>query len=293
MIIVRLSGGLGNQMFQYAAGLTLAQRHGSQLLFDLEWFDAFQLHQGLELHRVFGLELPVASAEEKWGVLGWLAMPRLRKLLSRHYLRQLRPSSLAVEPYFHFWPGFKELPSDVYVDGYWQSERYFLSAEDRVRDAFRFAVPLDARNACLVQHMEATSSISLHVRRGDFAHNAQVTRVHGVDLAEYYRLAIEAIGREVADPHYFVFSDEPEWVRENLEIEAPWTLVEHNRGVDSYRDMQLMSCCKHHILANSTFSWWGGWLNPSSSKRVVAPAQWLRSSELNTDDICPAAWIRL
>lgn len=289
---MRLFGGLGNQMFQYAAGLALAQRHKTDLLFDLEWFEAFRLHQGLELPRVFGLELPAATTDDKRRVLGWVANSRLRQVISRKSLRWLCPSSLAIEPYFHFWLGFQHLPSNVYLSGYWQSYRYFSTSSNLIRHVFRFVSPLDTHSANLAREMEETTSVSLHIRRGDYVRNPRVSQVHGVDLMQYYKKAIELISRQVPNPHYFVFSDEPEWVRDNLEIAAPWTLVVHNRGADSYRDMQLMSLCRHHIIANSSFSWWGAWLNPKPDKIVVAPMQWFVNNR-PTDDLIPESWIRL
>ncbi len=287
MIIVRLSGGLGNQMFQYAAALALARAHGAQLRFDLEWFDTRQLHQGLELARVFGLELPRATASERWRVLGWVAPPFLRRALSR---RSLRLRRLGIEPHFHYWPGFCELPADVFLDGYWQSEKYFAPIADEIRQAFRFAEPLDARNAELFDEMAQRESVALHVRRGDFARDPHVRQVHGVDLNDYFCRAIEEIGARVASPHYHVFSDEPEWVREHLSIPASWTCIDQNRGRESYRDMQLMGLCRHNIIANSSFSWWGAWLNQSPGKIVIAPKKWF-VHEVNTTDLIPSEWL--
>ena len=292
MIIVRLFGGLGNQMFQYAAGLALSLKHVAELRFDLEWFDAFTLHQGLELPRVFGLDLPLATASEKRRVLGLLSEPRLRQLLSRRSLRFLRPTRFAIEPHYNFWPHFSHLPDDVYLEGYWQSERYFLPHAERVREAFTVTSQLDECNAALARQIVATTSVSVHVRRGDFARNPEVSKVHGVDLRDYYRQSIEEMGRRLDNPHYFIFSDEPEWVRSHLDIGEPWTLVCHNRGVNSYRDMQLMSLCHHHIIANSTFSWWGAWLSARADKIVCAPRQWF-VNDTPTNDLIPATWVRL
>lgn len=292
MIIVRLSGGLGNQMFQYAAGLALARAHGAQLRFDLEWFETRQLHQGLELARVFGLELPRATASERRRIMGWVAPRILCWALSRRSLRMLRPDCLGVEPHFHYWPGFRELPADVFLDGYWQSEKYFASIADEIRQAFRFAEPLDARNAELFDEMAQRESVALHVRRGDFARDPRVRQVHGVDLGDYFRRAIEEIGARVASPHYYVFSDEPEWVREHLANPASWTCIDHNRGRESYRDMQLMGLCRHNIIANSSFSWWGAWLNSSMNKIVVAPKRWFANGT-STQDLIPQSWVRL
>jgi hypothetical protein len=272
-------------MFQYAAGLALAQQHEVELRFDLEWFDAFQLHQGLELRRVFGLDIPAASNAEMRRVLGWLTVSRVRRIFSRSSLQMVRPSSLAVEPHFHYWAGFRDLPADCYIDGYWQSERYFSLVAERVREAFRFVEPLEPENEELIQEMSCVESVSLHVRRGDYVRNRNVGQVHGVDLTDYYRKAVEKIGHRIQNPHYYIFSDEPDWVRENLSLSSPFTIVEHNRGVDSYRDMQLMTHCKHYILANSSFSWWGGWLGRRQSSCIIAPGSWFNRADIDCSDI--------
>lgn len=291
MIIVRLCGGLGNQMFQYAAGLALARRHETELRLDLEWFEGNRIHQGLELPRVFALPIPEASPAEKKKVLGWLGAPWLRRVFSKPAMGALRPTHLAVEPHFHYWPGFEGLPADAYLAGYWQSERYFAVVADQIRALFRFAAPLDARSTQLARQMSVTTSVSLHVRRGDYVHNPQVRRIHGVDLTRYYQQAIDTIMDRVATPHFYVFSDEPGWVRTHLSIDASATFVDHNRGPDSYRDMQLMSLCKHHIIANSTFSWWGAWLNQDPKKIVIAPRQFFVDSAFDTKDLYCPGWL--
>lgn len=293
MIILRLSGGLGNQMFQYAAGLALARRHGAELRFDLEWFEANRLHQGLELTRVFGLQLPVASPLDRRKVLGWFANPMLRRIFSRRQLAFLRPSRLVVEPHFHYWQRFENLPANVYLDGYWQSERYFAPIADEIRRTFQFFPSMDARSSDLAQKMAAETSVSLHVRRGDFFREQRVSRVHGVDLAGYYKKAVQALIERLAKPRFYIFSDEPKWVRQHLDIACASTIVDHNSGADSYRDMQLMSLCKHHIIANSTFSWWGAWLNPNPDKIVIAPRQWFNVSCFDTRDLYPPNWLVL
>lgn len=293
MIILRLSGGLGNQMFQYAAGLALARRHGAELRFDLDWFEANRLHQGLELARVFRLKLPMASRLDRRKILGWFAYPMLRRIVSRRSLPFLRPSRFVVEPYFHYWQRFEGLPADVYIDGYWQSERYFAPISDEIRRAFQFVLPMDARSGGLAQKMASEISVSLHVRRGDFFRERRVSSVHGVDLTGYYKKAVQAFIERLANPHFYIFSDEPEWVRQHLDIASACTIVDHNHGADSYRDMQLMSQCKHHIIANSSFSWWGAWLNPNPDKIVIAPRQWFKVSYFDTRDLYPPDWIVL
>ncbi|AHB87954.1 alpha-1,2-fucosyltransferase [Thermosynechococcus sp. NK55a] len=290
MIIVRLYGGLGNQMFQYAAGLALSLRHAVPLRFDLDWFDGVRLHQGLELHRVFDLDLPRAAPSEMRQVLGSFSHPLVRRLLVRRRLRWLLPQGYALEPHFHYWPGFEALGPKAYLDGYWQSERYFSEYQDAVRAAFRFAQPLDERNRQIVEEMAACESVSLHVRRGDFVQDPVVRRVHGVDLSAYYPRAVALLMERMREPRFYVFSDDPDWVRANLKLPAPMIVIDHNRGEHSFRDMQLMSACRHHILANSSFSWWGAWLNSQPHKLVIAPKRWFNVDDFDTRDLYCSGW---
>lgn len=293
MIVVRLMGGLGNQMFQYAAGFALARRHGAPLRFDLDWFDRVHMHQGLELPRVFGLDVLRVTAAELRQTLGWLASPRMRRVFGRRRLRPLHPASFALEPHFHYWPGFASLGPVVYLDGYWQSERYFASVAAEIRERFRFLPEPDEKSRRLIAEMEGCASVSLHVRRGDYVRNAVAKRVHGVNLQSYYPAAITEIYKLVANPRFFVFSDEPDWVAAHLALPPSAILVNHNRGENSFRDMQLMSHCRHHILANSSFSWWGAWLNPRTDKIVVAPRRWFNVDDFDTRDLYCPGWIVL
>lgn len=293
MIIVHLCGGLGNQMFQYAAGLAVAWRRGSEVKFDTKWFDTAHVHQGLELRRVFGLELPEASSTDLRKVLGVCARPAVRRLVSRRLLRVLRPKALVIEPHFHYWTGIEHLPDDVYLQGYWQSEKYFSCIAGTIRQRFRFIEPLDSRNAALIDEMQSCVSVSLHIRRGDYYANPQAMRVHGVDLSEYYPAAVATMVEKTGAERFYVFSDDPQWVLEHLRLPVPYTVVDNNRGAASYRDMQLMSACRHHIIANSSFSWWGAWLNPRSDKIVIAPRRWFNVDDFDTRDLYCPGWLVL
>lgn len=277
-------------MFQYAAGLSISTLHNTGLRFDLEWFDKYFLHQGLELPRVFGLDLPRATAAETRKVLGWGSQPIIRRLVSRRRLAMLRPRNLIVEPHFHYWPNFLELPEDCYIDGFWQSERYFNKIHEKVRSAFSFPNLLDERNAALAQEMSGVQSVSLHVRRGDFSSVSSIREVHGVDLREYYKAAIREINSEMDEPHYYVFTDDPIWTQKNMNVAGKTRFVIHNRGDQSFKDMQLMMNCRYHIIANSTFSWWGAWLNPNREKIIVAPRRWFNKSGADTKDLYGRGW---
>ncbi|MDO9406427.1 MAG: alpha-1,2-fucosyltransferase [Polaromonas sp.] len=291
MIITQLIGGLGNQMFQYAAGRALALRHGTSLKVDTRGFEGYQLHQGFELQRVFAGAFDVASEADVRRVLGWRRSPTLRRLLGR-LPTSWGSSRFAAEPHFEYWKGFEDLPADCFLSGYWQSEKYFAAIADPLRADFAFRPPLEGLNHELSVRIKGVNAISMHVRRGDYASNPQTTATHGLSPPSYYAKAISFMMDRVTNPHLFVFSDDMAWVKANLELAAPHTFVSHNRGLESYNDMRLMSHCKHHIIANSSFSWWGAWLNPDAQKVVVAPKVWF-ARPINAEDLYIDGWHRL
>ena len=135
-----------------------------------------------------------------------------------------------------------------------------------------------------------TNSVSLHIRRGDYVSNQKTNQTHGTCDLDYYQRCITEIEKEVENPYFFVFSDEIEWVKENLKINHPAEYVDQNTGDKSYEDMRLMSQCKHNVIANSSFSWWGAWLNSYPDKIVFAPKRWFASDKHNTKDLIPEGW---
>lgn len=292
MIISEVIGGLGNQMFQYAAGYALADRLCVPLRLDVSRFEGYALHNGFELSRVFGIQAALASPADMEAVLGWRRWHAVRMVLTRLPWLDRSPGRMFREPRFSYSPEFEHLTGDCHLSGYWQTEKYFLRVADRIRSEFRFASPLDDLNAELAAQMARTESISIHVRRGDYASNVATTAMHGLCSIAYYKAALRLLLGRVNDPHVFVFSDDIAWVRKQLNIPCPHTIVHHNHGERSHFDMHLMSCCKHHIIANSSFSWWGAWLNPREEKVVVAPRQWF-AIPVNTVDLIPPQWIRL
>jgi hypothetical protein len=293
MIIVRLNGGLGNQMFQYAAALCLADMHRTETRFDLTWFDDYQLHQGFELVKIFGMPIPEPSETDYRRVLGWRGCRRLRPHLWRRSVRPFRPTSFVAEPHFRFWPGFHALPADVYLDGYWQSEKYFLPAADQVRSAFQFRQSLTGLNREFADRIASCNSVAVHVRRGDFARDRTINAVHGLSSLAYYEAGIRRILDRVQDPYFFLFSDDMDWVRANLHIDRPCWHADHNRGAESFNDMRLMSLCRHHIIANSSFSWWSAWLGENPAQQVIAPARWFRKEDIDTTHLLPERWTRM
>ena len=292
MVIPHIIGGLGNQMFQYAAARALALRHGAALALETADFSGYALHQGFELDRVFTLDCPIATDADERRVLGWRYPQRVRRMLRRWPHLQLGQQRLAIEPHFQYWPGVRRLAPDCYMTGYWQSERYFLDVEAQIRADFAFRQVPGGLNAELAHAIGGVTAVSLHVRRGDYASNPATTAAHGLSSLDYYAAALRHVEEHVPGAHLFIFSDDIAWVRAHMTLNLPHTFVEHNTGAESYNDMRLMSLCRHHIIANSSFSWWGAWLNNRAGKIVVAPRAWF-ARPVDTSDLIPPQWVRL
>lgn len=337
MIITRLEGGLGNQMFQYAAARRLAEKHSSSLKLDLSWFKTQQLRQ-YKL-QCFDIIEDFATEDEIEIILGNYSLSRrlfskinhklgikqssadletyqatsgiifshtyARWLLARtKYTLGLHRSDSSLykqgkyirEKHHHFDPAILEAPDDIYMDGFWQSPNYFSDIEETLRQEFRIKLPKSPLfNEIAEQIVNNNYSVSLHVRRGDMANNPETNRLHGVCNLDYYQQAIEYISGHVNQIHFFIFSDEPEWVKENLRLKFSSTLVSCYESLTDYEEMSLMSLCQHHITANSTFSWWGAWLNPNPDKLIIAPQKFFEAFayDRSVKDLYPRSWVTL
>ena len=292
VVISHIIGGLGNQMFQYAAGRALSLEYGVPLRLDVSGFAGYGLHQGFELQRVFNCPGEIAAEAEVRGILGWQYSSVIRRVVSRPGMAAFRRKGFVVEPFFSYWPDICRIPKDSYLFGYWQSDKYFQAHAPVIRADFAFKSPLADKNAELGEQIGRENAISLHVRRGDYVKNPKTTATHGLCSPEYYQSAIQYVIDRVERPSFYIFSDDPAWVRENMKIKYPSVYVDHNLGAESYNDMRLMSMCRHHIIANSSFSWWGAWLNSSTDKIVVAPKHWF-AIEKDAKDLLPQSWVRL
>ncbi len=292
MILAHVIGGLGNQMFQYAMGRALSLENSQPLLLDISDFEGYRLHQGFELQRIFNASIAIAKPSDVQHVLGWQSHPLAKPLLMRPALTGLRSKQFVVEPHFQYWPKVNGIQGDCYLTGYWQSEKYFQKHIDTIRQDFSFKLPLAGKNADSANLINEVNAVSLHVRRGDYVNNSKTNSMHGVCSLDYYQAAIEFILNRVKNPCFFVFSDDITWVKQNLKMTVRCEYIDHNQGPASHFDMQLMSICKHHIIANSSFSWWGAWLNPDPEKIVIAPQKWF-SANKNTADLLPPEWTAL
>ncbi len=290
MVVVQLRGGMGNQLFQYALGRRLAIERNVPLKLDTSRLDRDpQRRFSLDC---FSFDADIATSDDIQctkggdGIQGKLTrgLDRLKPCYRRHWVREQNLS---------FDSNVQNVPKSVYLQGYWQSERYFDVYAEVIRRDLQFREPPSSINSALAEEILQCDSVSVHIRRGDYVGNTKTNRMHGVCSEEYYRKAVDAIAAQFTSPHLYVFSDDIPWVREHLSTAHDMTYVDHNGLKNDYEDLRLMSLCRHHIIANSTFSWWGAWLNKNPSKIVIAPNKWYRSSEYESIDIVPDSWLRV
>lgn len=293
MVIVRLMGGLGNQMFQYAAARRLALVHGLPLKLDISWYArwpdrVYALHP-LNIAEAFATpdELREITGSEKRGI-GALVFRLRRRFKIRYEWTWIHERGLSPVDRRVFEPRAR-----VYLDGYWQSEQYFSDVGDTIRREFTSKAPLDASNREIAQQIAATDSVSVHVRRGDYVADPRASLVRSVCTPDYYRRCVARIAERLANPHLFLFSDDPQWVADNLRFELPTVLVSRHPSRGDCDELRLMSACRHHIIANSSFSWWGAWLQPRDDKLVLAPRRWMNDPRADDHDVVPAGWIRV
>ena len=292
MICVRLMGGLGNQLFQYATGRALAARCRSRLWLDASFLAASGDHtrRRFELP-VFRIEARIAPAALGSWTRRWGRGNRRQRVL--RWLPFLSPLRYLPETPLQFTPSVLEARGNVYLDGFWQSERYFGSIRPLLLKELDFAHAPDDDTARLVAEVRSCASVAVHVRRGDYVTSPAANEIHGVLGIEYYRAAVEVVRQRVPDPVVFVFSDDPEWAAAHLTFEVPTVYVSHNQGARNHEDLRIMRTCRHQIIANSSFSWWGAWLNQNPAKVVVAPRRWYRAEHPDVSYMIPDGWIRL
>lgn len=275
MVIVRISSGLGNQMFQYALYRAL-ELQGVRVKADIHSFERANDGRHYELEQVFGIQ-PKKAGKLACGLLKVFSKITLW-LTGKPYK----------EPYAEFGtfnPAYLKR-RHAYLNGYWQTECYFSEAAMQIRNDFQFDIPEDAANRHWLNQIENTESVSMHIRRTDFVQQYN----WGIDPS-YYHQAIGLMRSKISQPQFFIFSDDMPWAREHFQG-ADFHFVEGNSGAQSFRDMQLMQACKHQIIANSTFSWWGAWLNRNPNKIIIAPDCWQPEIQ-GTRNIVPESWIQL
>ena len=292
VVIVQLNGGLGNQLFQYAAGRAVAYRAGVPLKLDVSAFDRDPGRKYRLGH--FNVAAALASQEE----VECMTRPQYKGLAGRMLLMaerfKLRHTPIVLtERSGRFDPQVLRARGRVYLAGYWQSEKYFAEIGPLLRRELTWKQPPDRGNADMLRLIQGCESVSVHVRRGDYASDARRYEFHGVCSPDYYQAAVQRLSTMIAAPHFFIFSDDMDWTARHVRLSHPVTYVTHNGADRDYEDLRLMSQCKHYIIANSTFSWWGAWLCPHAAKVVIAPQKWFNKADYDDQDIVPPSWIRV
>ncbi len=294
MILVKIRGGLSNQLFQYACARALAHRQNTHVVIDRTWFDKLPDDVTPRLFDLaqFNIDATYASTWELIGTNGvrntsllQLPVALWRKINPRwHYFE---------EKEFAFDPRVLQLPDQTCLYGYWCSEKYFDDCAEMIRDEFQVRKAPDHINQQWITQMQDCTSVAVHIRRGDYASNPLYTKIHGLCSPAYYAAAVKSIASKYPDAHLFIFSDDPAWVAANMTFELPHVLITHNRDENNFEDLRLMMHCKHHIIANSGFSWWGAWLAKQHDKTVIAPKKWFNEAKNDTRDLYPTTWITL
>ena len=290
MVICQLAGGLGNQLFQYAYGFSRAKSLGVQFKIDISFFDDYEWHEySLSPFNISAEIATNAEIELLRSIDNTLWHRVQRKLIGKK-------NHVVKEDNLKFNSNYLDISKSCYLIGYWQSAKYFEENWNSLSSEFEILYPPSEENLKLINILGNDHfSISLHVRRGNYANIESVNKTHGTMPLEYYEKAIRYFGDLIQNPTFYIFSDDIEWARCSLKIPYNTIYVDINDEKSDFEDLRLMSLCKHNILANSTFSWWGAYLNKNPNKSVIAPKMWFKDEILNqqTTDLIPKSWIRI
>lgn len=292
MIVVQLIGGLGNQMFQYALGRSLADKNNSKLELDLSWFGNIE---NVNTKRQYELDCYPITAKltdaTKLKIIEPGQQAANHILLGRLFGQN--PLTVYNEPDASFHAEILNLTDSIYLKGYWQNEKYFISIRSKLLKEF-IPKSLSGYSKSMTEKIRSRPSVSLHIRRSDYAVNPLTNKFHGLTPIEYYVQALDYILGKIADPLISVFSDDIKWCRDNLPFAKEAEFINGNPADRGCEDMYLMRLCNHNIIANSSFSWWGAWLNENPDKIIIAPKMWFRDKKADKEiDNIPKAWIRL
>lgn len=290
MIIVQLKGGLGNQLFQYAAALSLAEHHSTVVK-----VDTTELNQGdKEIGTVRSFDLQKTVCDPKVATIEEIQKIKRQSFFTK-YVDKFKPPyqrKIYKEAAFGFDEHFFRAKDNIYLKGYRQSERYFLPIEHKIRNCFKFKAGAIEQVKNKASEICTVNSIAIHIRRGDYA-KVVVKDFHGIPDKSYYQDAIIYFEDHIPEPRFFIFSDDPEWVKQHLGFNAAFEMVSGEHTSTAIEDFHLISQCKHQVIANSTFSWWAAWLNPNPDKIVIAPEKWFNNAPYDTKDLIPKNWIKM
>ena len=286
MVIVKIIGGLGNQMFQYAYAKALEQK-GHEVKIDISAFETYKFHGGYQLDK-YNIDLDSSIKDENDKFYKNTFFYKVLRRFGMDFSRRIKEKSLL------FDKKLLEIDDNSYLDGYFQCEKYFKDIREIILK--QFTINQDISNYTKeiknkIQNFQ--NSCSLHIRRGDFV-NSKNINIHGACDIEYYKKAMKYLEEKVVNINYFIFSDDIEWVKENLAIQNAIYIDSKEKRIP-HEDIYLMSLCKNNIIANSSFSWWGAWLNQNENKIVIAPKRWFADDKLESQskDIVCDSWVKI
>ena len=293
MILIKLQGGLGNQMFQYAFGSVIAKKNKTKLVIEDSIYNVVEKKEGytprnFELS-IFNNEYVFAKKKDVSLFANLSFIHKIKRKLKLNYPKKFN------EKEFEYSEKANSLREPVFAVGYFQSFKYFKGFEDYIKNLFVFSEDkLSKENTDLIPILKREDTIAVHIRRGDYISDIVTNQFHGSCNFEYYIEAISIVNSKVENPTFVFFSDDSKWVKENFEnLTCDKIFIDHNKGLNSWADMYLMSICSHNIIANSSFSWWAAWLNPNPQKIVIAPKRWFQAKEIDINALIPKEWIMI
>jgi len=292
MIILQISGGLGNQMFQYALGKALAYSKKTSFKLFINDYSKYHNRQFDLDHLNINYELATIKEVKKYHNLQLCRFPlNCLNKPANTLLFLLTKRQVVKENGFYYNPRIFDLEGDLFLKGCWQSPKYFTQIEPKLRQDFTFKAPPVNKNKQIIKQIKKENAVSVHIRRGDYLHH-KFNKILGLCSIQYYYASIKYIADKIIDPVFYFFSHDPIWVKQNFQLPYKMVIIDHNQD-KNYEDLRLMTCCKHHIISNSTFGWWGAWLNSNKDKMVFAPKHWFNSASYTPKDLIPSDWIRI
>ncbi len=298
MIVTKLMGGLGNQMFQYAAAKSISLKNNTELFLDLNFLLDRTPHENFTFRdfdlSIFNATYKIADKALTEHFLGSdnsfknIAIKVKKKISNKNFYYYH-------EPFFHFNPDFYQLKDNYYLEGYFQSEKYFSDNASIIRNDFIIQHPISKKTQSLLSEIQAdNNSVCLNVRRGDFVSNPLMAAEHGLLGLDYYHSAVHELMQIEKNITLYIFSDDVEWCANNLKFDVPAIFIDHTYAGEKFSTyLLLMKTCHHFIIPNSTFGWWAAWLGDYSDKIVIAPKNWFKDKSRNTKDVLPALWRKL
>ena len=284
-------GGLGNQMFQYAAGRNLSVKLQNEFKIDHSFLETDAKGEYTKRHYELNVFNCIQTKSDN-SELNTIKQLQKTEMLPKLYNKLFLNNTFTIfnEKNTLYNSAIENLNGNIYLNGFWQSEKYFLSIHETLLKEFSLKQTLSQEAEILKNKIISDQhSVSIHFRRGDYVHLASANTFHGTTELDYYHSAMDVIKAKITNPSFYIFSDDMNWVKENFKIEKA-TYIEE---LKSYEDLELMKTCEHNIIANSSFSWWGAWLNDNTEKTVIAPKQWFKDKTIDTSDLIPAAWLKI